>query len=236
LINSNLPLISIIVPCFNGELYLKEALDSIFIQKISSIEVIVIDDGSMDKSSDIAFAYPEKIVYCFQNNEGIASARNKGLTLARGKYIGFLDADDIWLSDTLTSFSEYLEIHTNVDGVFGKVQNFISPELNEKDRSRLINAVKILPARLNGATFFRASAFQKVGMYNINLKVGSEIDWYLRAESLAINFAEIDKVVLKRRLHLTNYSHKKLYSGYLNAIRTSIYRSRSSLINKNNEY
>src|SRR5436190_9496549 len=92
----NSSLISCIVPVFNGDRYLAETLDSILAQTHRPIEIIVVDDGSTDGTSAIAAEYGEKIRYIRQENSGVASARNLGLQSARGDFIAFLDADDLW--------------------------------------------------------------------------------------------------------------------------------------------
>ena len=98
-------LVSVIIPVYNAEKYIKSALDSVFIQNFPNIEVILIDDCSTDNSktliqdliSDKAFVRYLKL----ENNSGVAVARNKGLELASGQYIAFIDSDDIWGSDKL---------------------------------------------------------------------------------------------------------------------------------------
>lgn len=90
-------LISIIVPIFNVENYLVKCIDSIIAQDYHNIEIILIDDGSTDNSSQICESYAQKdkrVVYHRKSNGGVSSARNEGLRIARGKWIGFVDADD----------------------------------------------------------------------------------------------------------------------------------------------
>ena len=94
------PLVSVIIPVYNGEKYLRESIDSIFSQTYTPIEVIVVDDGSTDQSKAIARSFPQ-IRYLFQNNSGHASARNRGIRAANADYISFLDSDDLWLPEKL---------------------------------------------------------------------------------------------------------------------------------------
>lgn len=94
--NSNL--ISIIIPTYNSSQYIKEAIDSALSQSYKNIEIIIVDDGSTDNTEDVIKSYNgiEKIIYIKKRNGGPASARNLGITQAKGNYIAFLDADDIW--------------------------------------------------------------------------------------------------------------------------------------------
>lgn len=96
-------LITVIIPIYNAEKYLEEAIKSVINQTLKNIELILIDDGSKDKSLEICKKYQEKndnIIVIEQENSGQSKARNKGLEIARGKYIMFLDADDIYENDT----------------------------------------------------------------------------------------------------------------------------------------
>jgi len=88
-------LISCIVPVFNGERYIKEALDSILAQTYRPVEIVVADDGSTDGTADIISSYGEKVRYIWQPNAGLATALNLGLRTARSQFVAFLDADDL---------------------------------------------------------------------------------------------------------------------------------------------
>src|ERR1700730_8226464 len=89
------PLFSVIVPVYNGERFLTAALQSILNQDHKPLELIVIDDGSIDQTAKIANSF-SPVRYFYQNNQGVANARNAGLAAARGEFIAFLDADDLW--------------------------------------------------------------------------------------------------------------------------------------------
>lgn len=89
--------ISVIVPIYNSEIYLRKCLDSLVNQTLKDIEIILVNDGSTDSSEKIIKEYTEKyenIVYVYQNNSGQASARNNGISIAKGEYLAFLDSDD----------------------------------------------------------------------------------------------------------------------------------------------
>jgi len=100
-----MPKVSVIIPTFNCAQFLTNALDSVFNQTYQDIETIIIDDGSIDDTKKIiekfVLKYPNKFFYHYQQNSGPSAARNKGILYARGEYIAFLDADDIWLKEKL---------------------------------------------------------------------------------------------------------------------------------------
>ena len=97
------PLVTVIIPAYNAGAYLGEAIDSARAQTYSPIEIIVVDDGSTDRTPALLAPYvsANKIKYIYQANAGVASARNAGINAARGKYIAFLDSDDRWQPDKL---------------------------------------------------------------------------------------------------------------------------------------
>ena len=122
---STSPLVSALVPVFNGETFLAQALDSALAQTMDSLEVIVVNDGSTDGSGDIARRYasshPGRFVYVEQPNAGLPSARNAAIRVARGRYLALLDSDDIWLPEHLATVASVLEAdsslalgHTNI--------------------------------------------------------------------------------------------------------------------------
>ena len=110
------PLISVIVRCFNREDTLGRALESIFQQSYDRLEVILIDDGSTDQSRTIAHQF-ENVRYFYQENQGLAGARESGLKRSTGKYVAFLDADDFWKPNFIEDSVSALE-HLGCDFVF----------------------------------------------------------------------------------------------------------------------
>ena len=92
------PKVSVIVPVYNAEKYLRKCLDSLLHQTLQELEIVVINDGSVDNSPEIlreyVEEYPDRFLYREQKNSGQAAARNRALSLCRGEYVGFLDADD----------------------------------------------------------------------------------------------------------------------------------------------
>ncbi len=109
----NNPLVSVIIPVYNGERYLAEAIGSVLAQTYTPFELIIIDDGSSDNSSGIARSFKE-VRYYHQSNQGVAAARNAGISFAHGGFIAFLDQDDIWMHDKLSVQMDYLLQHPEV--------------------------------------------------------------------------------------------------------------------------
>ncbi len=98
-------MISVIIPVYNGAKFIKDAIESVLAQTYRDYEIIVVNDGSTDNTEEVLRPYIEKGVvrYFYQENQGVSAARNKGIKEARGEYIAFLDADDVWLPEFLMS-------------------------------------------------------------------------------------------------------------------------------------
>jgi len=95
------PRVSVIIPVYQGDRFIAEAVESVLNQNYTNYEIIVINDGSNDNSCGVLQPYFDKIRYVFQENQGVAAARNRGIQMARGELIAFLDQDDFWLPDKL---------------------------------------------------------------------------------------------------------------------------------------
>lgn len=102
------PLVSVIIPCFNGEKYICDAIDSVLQQTYPNIEIIVVNDGSTDNSAKIITGYGKKLHVLHQENTGLSAARNAGVKAAKGKYLAFLDCDDYWDQGFVELMSEKL--------------------------------------------------------------------------------------------------------------------------------
>lgn len=96
-----MPSVSVIIPVYNGERYLAEAINSALVQTVQPREVIVVDDGSNDATNNIAAEFQEAINLVRQENQGVAAARNRGAGIAKGDFLAFLDADDVWMPEKL---------------------------------------------------------------------------------------------------------------------------------------
>ncbi|VDG72429.1 family 2 glycosyl transferase [Clostridium carnis] len=114
-------MVSVIIVVYNGEKYIKEAIDSVLNQTYKDIEVIVVDDGSTDNTREIVKEY-EKIIYMYQENKGEGSARNLGIEVSKGEYLAFLDADDLYAPDKIEKQLKILLENEEVDVVYNDLQ------------------------------------------------------------------------------------------------------------------
>jgi glycosyltransferase involved in cell wall biosynthesis len=197
-------LVSVIIAAYNAEAYIAEAIESVLGQTVPPDEVIVIDDGSTDDTSGILARFGDRIIALNQTNSGQAVAVNKGLAMAHGELIGFCDADDLWSPRKLELQLALLEHHGDVEAVFGKVQQFVSPDVAEDQRERLTPAVEIMPGELKQCMLIRRAALERAGPFDESLPATFFIAWLGRAKQGGLKSAHVDDIVVRRRLHLGN--------------------------------
>src|SRR5215217_1361461 len=126
------PLVTVIVAVHNGQRFLRPALESLYAQDYEPFEVVLIDDGSTDGSSEIARSFPS-IRYVYQENRGQAAARNAGLLAARGEFLAYLDADDLIPPPKLRRQAEYLIANPDVGCVLGRQEIMLEPGVDPPD-------------------------------------------------------------------------------------------------------
>jgi len=119
-VKNNQPLVSVVVPVYNDEKTIEETLASILSQDYKNLEIIVINDGSTDGTSAILSHYNDKVKIIYQANAGSAVARTQGIKSAHGKYIAFIDADDLWVSWKISTQVDFLERHQDIGMVYNK--------------------------------------------------------------------------------------------------------------------
>ncbi len=196
------PLVSVVIPVYNCEAYLAEALDSVLAQTYRPVEIIVVDDGSSDRSASVAARYSG--VRCLtQPHAGAGAARNLGAASASGSFLAFLDADDLWVSDKLESQMAAFRASPALDMVSGYVRQFHSPELGADVKARLAGAGTVLPGHVH-TMLVKRSSFGRVGPLPTHWRLGEFIDWYATAKELGLNCVLVPKVVTLRRLHGSN--------------------------------
>jgi glycosyltransferase involved in cell wall biosynthesis len=118
------PKVTVVIPTFNSAGLLPEAINSVLEQKFRDFEIILVDDGSTDNTHEVVSDYRSKLTYVYQKNMGVAAARNRGIQMARGDYLVFLDADDVLLPNKLGEQVDFFQKHPDVDLLFSEVNCF----------------------------------------------------------------------------------------------------------------
>ncbi len=218
------PLISAIIPVFNGEKYLGAAIESILAQNYQPMQIIVVDDGSTDNSAAVARSFAQ-VEYHFQENAGVATALNRGLSEAKGEFIAFLDADDLWVEGKmrrqLAAFADDPELAM----VMGSVEQF-----REAGPDGGPASLGIFKGYLKIAMLIRRNAMFQVGLFDPQWKTGDFIDWYIRATELKLKSLMLPEVVARRRIHDTNMGirQRDVQSDYARIMRQALERRRKA--------
>ncbi len=219
--------ISVIIPVYNHGNYLGQALESVLGQSYSVSEIIVVDDGSTDDSVAVAKKF-SGVTVLKKAHGGIAMARNAGLQQARGAFIAFLDADDLWHRDKLKLQMEVLGRDTDLDMVFAHVRQFFSPDLNELERGKNKIDREIISGCIAGTLLAHRKCFETVGFFSEELRSGEFIDWYARAQDAGLRDRILPEVLYERRIHSTNHGIRERHSrsDYFRVLKDSIDRRR----------
>ena len=222
--------VSVVIPVYNGERYLAEAIDSVLEQTLRPLEVIVVDDGSTDSSMKVAQRFGEAVRCCFEPHRGAGAARNHGAETARGEFLAFLDADDAWVREKLARQLKAFENAPGLDAVFGEVQQFLSPDLDEDMAERLLCPAESRPGYLPGSMLIRQGAFQRMGRFETSWRIGESIDWYLKATEKGLRSLMLPEVLLRRRLHASNLglSQRHNHLDYVRILKASLDRRRAT--------
>ena len=201
-------LVSVIIPVFNGEAYIAQAIDSVLNQTYQWWELIVIDDGSTDATRPVLQPYRDRLEYVRQENEGVSAARNHGLRLARGEYVVFLDADDMLLKEKLTEQVACLDedqtqgcVHSgwHVVGSEGELLRTVEPWLNAP-RLDLESWLTWCPYHL-GALMFRRAWLEEAGGFDPTLRQAEDVDLLLRLSLMGCSTSWLRKPTMCYRQH-----------------------------------
>jgi glycosyltransferase involved in cell wall biosynthesis len=222
-------LVSVLIPAFNAERYLGEAIGSVFDQTHRQVEIVVVDDGSEDGTVAVARAYGNRIRFASQQNGGIGAARNHAVRLAQGAHLSFLDADDRFLPDKLERQLAALAHDPGLDMVFGHIREFVSPELPPEEQAALRPSPPA-PFVAPNAMLIRRESFDRVGPFATDVRVGEGVDWYARATEAGLKGLTLPDIVLERRLHDSNTGirERDSRSDYLLVVRSALQRRRQT--------
>ena len=202
---------SVVIPMYNGEKFIANTLDSVKSQTFKDFEVIVVNDGSTDRSIAVVDAYKKKgdlpIVLISQKNSGLGSARNLGILHARGEYIALLDQDDIWYPEKLNAVAGATAdviYHAQHVRRAGNILRTLRSK-NYKDMSESL----FWRNDLSGSTVcFKKKILEKVGGFAEDLLFVEDYDLWLRMADMGVEFFYLDTVLGERIIHGSNFSNQ----------------------------
>ena len=197
------PLVSAIIPVYNGARFLREAVDSILAQNYPALEIIVVDDFSTDDIKGAVAALPVDVRFIRQMNGGPAAARNTGIHAASGAYIAFLDVDDLWPLGNLTGMVARLEEMPAVEVLQGRAQ-LVRIDPDAPGGTRCIGDPASSFSSYIGAGLYRSSVFRTNGLFDPSLRYGEDADWFNRARQGGAAIQRLEQISLIVRRHAGN--------------------------------
>jgi glycosyltransferase involved in cell wall biosynthesis len=196
------PLVSAIMPVYNGERFLRPALESVLAQDYEPLEVVVADDGSTDSTPQILASYPS-IRVVRQANGGAAAARNSAVAASGGELLAFFDADDLWPANRVSLQVDYLLTHPEAGCVLGR-QEWMNPPpwLTRDPVYGDLDGIPVLSAMI------RRSVFDELGGFDPTFRVAEDTDLLVRMRERGIGIEVLQEIVLHRRFHGDNLTAK----------------------------
>lgn len=221
--------ISAAVVVRNGELFLAEALHSIAQQSRPPDEVIVVDGQSTDRTAAIAQSFPG-VRYLLQPDLGIANARNLAIRAARGDYIAFLDADDLWTPDKLQVQMDFMLAQPQLQYTTTQLRLFYAAGTPPRPGFRSEGFDQGIEGRFPGTMLARREVYDRVGPFDPGFEIGFEVDWFARAQDAGVPSAVIDQVLLYKRIHADNNAVRREHfrREWFIVMRRSLLRKRDS--------
>ena len=228
----NSPLVSVIIPCYNHEKFVSQALQSVFDQTYTNIELIVIDDGSKDNSVNIIKKIQENHEFTFvsQENSGVCKTLNKAIAMSKGKYVALLASDDYWDLTKIAKQVDCLELHPNSEFCFTQAKEFDDKNIKYSKifpknllTGKVLNQVFLRQHVPAGSMMFSRQLFDKLNGFDENLK---EEDWDFVIRSAAeTEFSAVSEPLFYYRSHETNIMKTRS--------RSEIFKQKALLLSKN---
>lgn len=235
--------ISVIIPVYNGEKFIARAIETVLAQTYKAHEIIVINDGSRDKTEDVLKSFGEKIRFKTIKNGGVSNARNQGIQMATGDLVAFLDADDVWMPDKLEIQQGFFARYPNVGFcccnyrvfyayVQKEVEHFVvlkgrqvtyDAPFSGKDALKLLLALNFVGTA--STVIIKKEVLERVGVFNTSYKQAEDFELWLRVAQVT-DYVIVSKVHVEKKTHETNLTnnqfemhscHKTVLSDFLKA-------------------
>lgn len=232
------PLASVVIPAYNAERYLREAIESVLAQDYLPLETIVVDDGSSDGTAAIARSYPE-VKLIGQDNAGPAAARNHGFAASRGEFIAFHDADDTLPPEKLSVQIGEMLADPAIGCVLAEQKLLIEEGAELPFWAEDSNVPTVMPPKpeeladepdVHTMTMVvRREVFERIGGFDEEMRAAEDFDWLLRAAEQGVEFRRLPRVLLRRRVHSASLTQDATAgrAGHFLALKKRIERHRA---------
>ncbi|HEV7399701.1 MAG TPA: glycosyltransferase family A protein [Solirubrobacterales bacterium] len=204
------PLVSVVIPAYNAERYIAESIASVLAQTYAPLELIVVDDGSTDRTAELAGGYAEATVIV-QQNSGPSAARNRGAAVASGEFLAFHDSDDTMTPDKLAVQVARMLDDPGTGCVLAEQELLVEPGAELPfwvEGSKVPTAMPPRPPELADEPMVhpmtmvvRREVFARVGPFDESMRAAEDFDWMLRATEAEVEIARLSDVLLRRRVH-----------------------------------
>jgi glycosyltransferase involved in cell wall biosynthesis len=199
--------ISVVIPAWNAARYIGDAIESVLSQTAAPDEIVIVDDGSTDHTSECVRTFGSRVTLIAQSNAGVAAARNRGIAAAQSEAIALLDSDDLMAPRRLELQRAVLTYNPDCAVVLGKQLTFRTEQERLALVSGAVNLSAVRPGYVPSAAMIRADVFGLVGPFDAALRIGDFLDWITRAQSHHAPIERMEQVVAYRRLHEGSLSH-----------------------------
>lgn len=214
------PKVSIVIPVYNGEDYLREAIDSALAQTYDNYEIIVVNDGSTDRTDEIILSYGNKLRYFSKSNGGQSSALNMGIEKMEGEYFSWLSHDDVYFPNKIETQIQFLSDYPDHEDIilysdFEVINNISSRICNVRIpdfKPELFRFMLLTASPINGCTaLIPRKAFFEIGLFNIKRPHTSDVELFFNMGA-KLTFVHIPHILLKSRSHNEQMTHQR--AGY----------------------
>lgn len=219
--------IGVVVRTLNSARYVEAAIASVLTQSEPPGQVVVIDGGSTDGTLDLLAAFGDRVRVMRQQRSGLGGAAQDGVDALTLPIVAFQDSDDLWPQERLRAMRAALAQHPEWDGVMGRVEHFVSPDLTPDEACRLEVPEGAQPGAGLPSLVVRRSAFERAGALRDGLSAGEYLEWSDRARRAGVHIEPVATLCLRRRVHRTNFTRRpESKRDYLRALREVMTRRR----------
>jgi glycosyltransferase involved in cell wall biosynthesis len=208
------PQVSVIIPTYNRGWVIKDAIESVLAQDFKDFELIVVDDGSTDHTPEILISYQKDVRIIRQNNQGVSAARNRGIETASGRFIAFLDSDDLWLPQKLSHQVEFFNatpgaLICQTEEIWIRNDIRVNPKKRHKKLSGMIFEPSLALCLISpSAVMLQRKLFDKVGIFDEKLPACEDFDLWLRISCRYPVYLIDIPLIIKRGGHGDQLSRK----------------------------
>lgn len=224
------PTVSCVIPAYNAEVFLGEAIDSVLGQTRAPDEVLVVDGPSTDNTRAVADGYGDRVRYLVQPGRGPADARNAGVQHAAGDLISFLDADDRWLPDKLETQLVCFDEDPTLMICLSHVElDWAAERARERRALEKLARTHVVPGFATITMLAKREVFQRLGPFNNDLSMADATDWLLRAREAGVPMRILTDVLVQHRMHGSNITvtqRQRSADEFLHMVKASLDRRR----------